>query len=208
MSLLDQLSAYKANVTPILEYFSSRGISKESIQTFELGYCQDGSQFHGRLMIPICSPEGDLIGFGGRSLGDENPKYINSPESSVYKKGRVLYGLNLSQDFILESGTAIVVEGFFDVIGLWQVGIRNVVATCGTAFTKNQLRLLKRFAEEVVVCYDGDSAGRSAAERAIEGLASEKLPMRFVSMPSGVDPDEFVRINGRDAFLGLMEGIN
>lgn len=192
-------------------YVVNRGLSEETITELEIGYCRNNSdsmlhRFSDRVIFPIFNVTCDLVGFGGRALGENTEKYINSPDSSLYSKSRILYNLDKAQDHILEMGYAIVVEGYFDVAVLWEYGIKNVVATCGTAMTRHQLRLLKRYADWVSICYDGDSAGTKAAARAAEGLADEKFPIKIVSLPEGMDPDEYVSKNGGIDFMRLVNG--
>jgi len=211
MFLYNQLEFFKQNVSMADDYIQHRGLDQKTIQEFEIGFCpficpEEVNSFSNRLIFPINNLSGEVIAFGGRSLNGEKPKFINSPESNDYKKSRVLYNLDKAQDYILNSGVAIVVEGYFDVIQLWNSGIRNVVASCGTAITKHHIRLLKRFADEVVICYDGDAAGEKAAERALEGLADEQIPISNISLPGGLDPDDFIKTNGIDKFKEILNG--
>lgn len=163
-------------------------------------------RFRNRLMIPIDSAGGSPVGFGGRSLGDEEPKYLNSPETSVYRKGTVLFGIPQARDGIKDEGRVLVVEGYFDVIGLAQHGLRNAVGTCGTALTPEQIGLLKRFGAEVVFLFDGDGAGFKAALRAL-GLAAGVLPrVRVLRPPEGQDPDDWVRQAGAEAVRERIAG--
>src|SRR5438552_13084706 len=150
-------------------------------------------RFRGRLIFPVFDIQGKPIAFGGRTLRDEDAKYINSPETAAYVKGRNLFGLNLTRDEIRRAGFVILVEGFLDLIVPYQFGIRNVVASLGTALTTEQVRLLARFARKVVVNYDGDPAGVQAAKKAIEILLPEDLEVKVLVLPDGTDPDEFIR---------------
>jgi len=158
---------------------------------------EDGSsydRFRGRLMFPVMDIQGRPIAFGARTLkADDDVKYINSPETAAYVKGRNLFGLNLSRDEIRRQGFAILVEGFLDLIIPYQHGIRNVVASLGTALTVDQSKLISRFARRVVVNYDGDRAGVQAAKRAIEMLLPEDLEVKVLVLPDQSDPDEFIR---------------
>jgi DNA primase len=173
------------------------------------GTCFD--RFRDRIMFPIADRRGRVIAFGGRVLpgaegsGDPPPKYLNSPESPVFHKGRTLYGLGLARDAIRQRGRVIVVEGYLDVIALAQAGIREVVAPLGTALTADQLGLLGRFTERVVACFDGDAAGRRAAARSFPVFIDAGLWGRGVFLPDGEDPDSFVRTYGSDRFLALAE---
>jgi DNA primase len=153
-------------------------------------------RFRGRLIFPVMDIQGKPIAFGGRTLKDEDAKYINSPETAAYVKGRNLFGLNLTRDEIRRNGFAILVEGFLDLIVPYQFGIRNVVASLGTALTPEQAKLVSRFARKVVVNYDGDNAGVQAAKKAIEILLAEDLEVKILVLPDNSDPDEFIRKAG------------
>lgn len=153
-------------------------------------------RFRGRLIFPVLDIQGKPIAFGGRTLKDEDAKYINSPETAAYVKGRNLFGLNLTRDEIRRNGFVILVEGFLDLIVPYQFGVRNVVASLGTALTPDQVRLLSRFARKVVVNYDGDNAGVQAAKKSIEILLAEDLEVKILVLPDGSDPDEFIRKSG------------
>jgi len=153
-------------------------------------------RFRGRLIFPVMDIQGKPIAFGGRTLRDEDAKYINSPETAAYVKGRNLFGLNLTRDEIRRAGFVILVEGFLDLIVPYQFGVRNVVASLGTALTPDQARLVSRFARKVVVNYDGDNAGVQAAKKAIAILLAEDLEVKILVLPDGSDPDEFIRRSG------------
>lgn len=150
-------------------------------------------RFRGRLIFPVLDIQGKPIAFGGRTLRDEDAKYINSPETAAYVKGRNLFGINLTRDEIRRNGFAILVEGFLDLIVPYQFGVHNVVASLGTALTPEQAKLISRFARKVVVNYDGDSAGVQAAKKAIEILLAEDLEVKILVLPDNSDPDEFIR---------------
>src|SRR5688500_2319817 len=150
-------------------------------------------RFRGRLIVPVMDIQGRPIAFGGRTLKGEDAKYINSPETVAYVKGRNLFGLNLTRDEIRRQGFAILVEGFLDLIVPYQFGVRNVVASLGTALTPEQVKLLSRFARKVVVNYDGDRAGVQAAKKSIEILLAEDLEVKVLVLPDNADPDEFIR---------------
>jgi len=156
-------------------------------------------RFRHRLMFPVKDVEGRIIAFGGRILGDGEPKYLNSPESAAYSKGRQLYGLNSSRDAIREKGYGIFVEGYFDLIALWDAGIRNVVATLGTALTRDHVVLIKRYAEGAAVLFDSDEAGKKALARSVELFVAAHMDARAVILPEGLDPDDFVRRFGGEA---------
>lgn len=153
-------------------------------------------RFRGRLIVPVMDIQGKPIAFGGRTLKNEDAKYINSPETAAYVKGRNLFGLHLTRDEIRRAGFVILVEGFLDLIVPYQFGIRNVAASLGTALTSDQVKLLGRFARKVVVNYDGDQAGVQAAKKAIEILLAEDLEVKILVLPDGADPDEFLRKSG------------
>lgn len=157
-------------------------------------------RFRGRLIFPVMDIQGRPIAFGGRTLKDEDAKYINSPETAAYVKGRNLFGLNLTRDEIRRQGYAILVEGFLDLIVPYQFGVRNVVASLGTALTPEQVKLLARFARKVVVNYDGDRAGVQAAKKAIETLLAEDLEVKVLVLPDNADPDEFIRKLGASEY--------
>jgi DNA primase len=165
----------------------------------------DGSEvdrFRNRLMVPIARDTGSVIAFGGRALEkDQAPKYLNSPETVLYNKSRTLYGLHLTKGDIRARSFAIVVEGYFDFAQVYQAGGLPVVATCGTALTVPQAQQLRRFASKVVLCYDADSAGQTAAERSSELLVGEGFDVNVVRLPAGLDPDTFVQRRGREALV-------
>jgi DNA primase len=164
----------------------------------------DGSavdRFRNRLMIPICRDTGAVIAFGGRALEkDQQPKYLNSPETPIYSKGRTLYGLNLSKSAIRQGGFAVLVEGYFDFAQVFQAGVQPVVASCGTALTPQQAQQLRRFAQKVVLSFDPDAAGQAAATKSCEMLVAEGFEVNVATLPAGEDPDTFVRKHGRAAY--------
>jgi DNA primase len=158
-------------------------------------------RFRHRLMIPICRDSGSIVAFGGRAIDPtQQPKYLNSPETPVYVKSRTLYGLHLSKAAIRQANYAILVEGYFDVAQLLQAGIGPVVASCGTALTPQQAQLLRRYAGKVVLSFDPDAAGQGAAVRSCELLVGEGFGVNVALLPTGEDPDAFVRRNGREAY--------
>jgi len=181
-------------------YLRQKGASQEQIERSGLVVKKEegGSydRFRGRLIFPVMDVQGKPIAFGGRTLRNEDAKYINSPETPAYIKGRNLFGLNLTRDEIRKQGFAILVEGFLDLIVPYQFGVRNVVASLGTALTPDQVKLLGRFARKVVVNYDGDPAGVQAAKKAIEILLAEDLEVKILVLPDKADPDEFIRKSG------------
>ena len=160
----------------------------------------DGSvidRFRNRLMIPICRDTGSVIAFGGRALeADQQPKYLNSPETPIYSKGRTLYGLNLSKAAMRQGGFAVMVEGYFDFAQVYQAGFQSVVASCGTALTPQQAQQLRRFTAKVVLSFDPDAAGQGAAAKSCEMLVAEGFDVNVAILPAGEDPDTFVRKHG------------
>ncbi len=170
---------------------------------------QDGSgffdRFRGRLMFPIHDEFGKVIGFGGRALyeGDE-PKYLNSPETAVYKKSFVLYNLHRAKKPIRKSEQSILVEGYMDVIGVYVAGIHNVVASCGTALTSAQVKAMKRHAENIVVNFDPDNAGATAAERSVQLLLDEGMKVHILELDQDLDPDEYIKVNGADIYASRL----
>jgi len=164
-------------------------------------------RFRDRIMFPILNQRGAVIGFGGRVLGDGEPKYLNSPETALFEKGRELYGLSQARLAIRESGRAIVVEGYMDVVALAQHGIEYAVATLGTATSPTHIGKLLRQTDEIVFCFDGDAAGRRAAWHALEvslPLLADDKTIRFLFLPPEDDPDSFVRTHGRDGFEATL----
>ncbi|PYL60613.1 MAG: DNA primase [Verrucomicrobia bacterium] len=171
-------------------------------QTSNLKPQSSYDRFRGRIMFPIHNDVGEVIAFSGRLLKDEEgaAKYLNSPETPLFRKGSVLFGLHKSKRALIEAKRAIVCEGQIDLISLFEAGITNVVAPQGTAFTENQARILKRFVDEVVLCFDSDAAGAKAAERSLDALLQNDLIVRVVELPPGEDPDSLVRREGKEKF--------
>ena len=178
-------------------------ISGEPGEENAAGEAKRYDRFRDRVMFPIRNVKGECIGFGGRVLGDEKPKYLNSPETPVFHKGRELYGLFEARTAIREAGYALVTEGYMDVVALAQLGFPNAVATLGTACTPDHVQKLLRFTEAVVFSFDGDAAGRRAARKALDGAlphASDTRSIKFLFLPAEHDPDSFIREHGTDAF--------
>jgi DNA primase len=165
-------------------------------------------RFRGRVMFPIRNDIGEVIAFSGRILKDEEgaPKYVNSPETSLFRKGSVLFGLDKTKRALIEANCAVVCEGQLDLISLFEGGITNVVAPQGTAFTEKQARILKRFVNQVVLCFDADTAGQKAAERSLDALLQNDLIVGVAEMPPGEDPDSLVRREGKEAFEKRIAG--
>ena len=171
---------------------------------------QDGSgffdRFRGRLMFPIHSESGKVIGFGGRALdAADEPKYLNSPETPIYRKSLVLYNLHRAKETVRKADRGILVEGYMDVIGLDSAGVHEVVASCGTALTSTQVRALKRHSDQIVVNFDPDAAGSSAAERSIQMLLEEGMRVRVLELEGELDPDEYVKQSGPAAYRALVD---
>ena len=171
---------------------------------------QDGSgffdRFRGRLMFPIHNESGKVIAFGGRAMkSGEEPKYLNSSDSPLYTKRNVLYNLHRAKDAVYKSAYSILVEGYMDAIGVYSAGVRNVVASCGTALTNNQVRAVKRHADRIVVNFDPDTAGATAAEKSIQMLLDEGMHVRVLELEGDLDPDEFVKEVGAEAYRSRLE---
>lgn len=161
-------------------------------------------RFRGRLIFPIENIFGEIIAFGGRILGDGEPKYLNSPESPVYIKGKNLYGLFRAREAIRQCGFCLIVEGYFDVISLWNAGIRNVVATLGTALTRDHLEVLRRYTQDIVALFDPDPAGRKALDRSLELFLGANVSARALILPDGCDPDDFIKKHGKEKLENLI----
>ncbi len=197
----------------LYNHLVSKNFSQYEIQKSGLFVSKNGKTFdlfRGRLMFPIFNAMGELIAFGGRIIGDGQPKYVNSPETPVYSKQRNLYALNFAKQSKMKR--IIVVEGYMDVISMHQAGVTNAVASLGTALTERQLDLLERYCEEVILFYDSDRAGQNAAVRGLKMLMDRKkkhtgmtTQVRVAKVPNGKDPDEFIREYGKDEFAKVVE---
>jgi DNA primase len=191
--------------TALVRYLVGKGGAAVS-ELAEAGLAGRGGRdtFRNRLVFPISDERGQVLGFGGRAIGEAVPKYLNTPETGIYHKSTALFGLDQARQALRERRVAVVVEGYFDVLAAHAAGVANVVASSGTALTREQVRIIARHADDVVLCFDGDAAGRRAAARAVEPCAAERLSGRIAVMPSEYkDPDEMVR---RDpaAFAALI----
>jgi len=190
-------------------HFQHRGISLELAQEVGLLAPRDRGGFYDRfrhrIIFPIFDRQSRVIAFGGRTIGDGEPKYLNSPESFLYTKGRTLYGLPQAAEALRATRVALVVEGYLDLIALQVQGIGNVVATLGTALTREQVRLLKAVADKVVLVYDGDAAGAKAMKRAFPLFAQENLAVRALPLPAGLDPDSYAQAHGVEVFRSAWE---
>ncbi|PJI07070.1 MULTISPECIES: DNA primase [Clostridium] len=191
----------------LLNFMKSKGYTELDLIKAGLIIKKDRAvydRFRNRVIFPVFNYKGKVIGFGGRVLDDSKPKYLNSPETDLFKKGTNLYGLNFAIKGNI-GNTFIIVEGYMDCISLHQYGINNAVASLGTALTKDQARLLKRYADKVVISYDADAAGQTATLRGFDILKNTGFDVRVIKIPDGKDPDEFVRRNGKAAFMKLVE---
>jgi DNA primase len=193
----------------LLSHLRRRGISQDlGVQAGLLVASSKGTfydRFRHRLIFPITNPEGKVVAFGGRSLDGSEPKYLNSPETPVYHKGRMLYQLGAARQACREVRQVLLVEGYMDLLAFHVHGFFRVVATLGTALTVQQVRLLRRMADEVVLVYDGDEAGRRAMLRALPLFAQEGLAASCLVLPDAMDPDDYLSRYGLNAFLGLLE---
>ena len=222
---------------PGLSYAAGRGLTKETLHTFGIGYAPDGwtglydhlkekgvdeekmmrlglisqsgkryyDKFRNRLMFPIQNTAGKIIGFGGRILGDGQPKYLNSQETPVFQKKNNLYGLYQSKAEVVKEDRIVLVEGYMDAVSLYQGGIHNVAASLGTALTENQVRLIKRYTKNAYLCYDSDEAGIRAALRGMDIFQAEGMDVRVLHVTEGKDPDDFIKKRGKEAFLDLVD---
>ena len=194
-----------------INYAKSRDLNLDKcIQLGLIGKTSEGKlydKFPGRLIFPIFSPNGRVVAFAGRVLDpkDTGAKYINSPESLIYIKGRILYGLSFAKDDIRRLDKAIIVEGYMDLISLYQSGVKNVVAVSGTALTDDQVQLLSRYTKNVVLLFDADIAGIKASMRSIELLLKRDMEVKIVSLPKGEDPDSFINKYGKEEFEELIK---
>lgn len=161
-------------------------------------------RFRNRVIFPIISTSGKVIGFGGRALDEDGAKYINSPENPIFHKSNNLFALNFAREYLRKEDCLIVVEGYMDVIGLFQYGVGNVTATLGTALTENHGKILKRYARKVILSYDSDDAGRKAAYKGVDILRSAGVEVSVLHVDDGKDPDEYVKLHGKEGFLNLL----
>jgi DNA primase len=194
----------------LLKRFEQEGVSREDMEASGLIRKNESGRyydyFRGRLMFPIHSEAGKVIAFGARALAaDDEPKYLNSPDTSCYTKKQVLYNLHRAKSSIRKTERAILVEGYMDVIGVYAAGVQEVVASCGTALTNTQVRAVKRHAERIVVNFDPDNAGANAAERSIQMLLEEGLHVRVLTLAGGLDPDEYIKAHGADDYRARAE---
>jgi DNA primase len=224
---------------PAIDYFLSRGLTRETIRDFRLGYAPEGwsafldfakskgvpgpsivraglaiikqetgriyDRFRDRIMFPIFDASKRPVGFAGRGMSkDATPKYLNSPETPLYQKNKILYGFHVTQQYVREQKSVIIVEGYMDFLSLYQAGIKNVIATAGTAFTDTHARTLRRFTQNIFLVFDGDAAGIEAAKRAITVLAPYNFDIRVLTIPDDEDPDDYVKKHGAQGFTDLL----
>ncbi len=206
----ETVSALRIGFAPesgLLSYLREKGFDREIAKQAGLLNDRGTEKFRNRLMFPILNLYGKVVGFGGRILtkNTKAPKYLNSPATPVFEKKRMLYGLNLTRDFIRKTGFIILVEGYMDFAALYQHGIVNVAAALGTSFTENHAVLLKRFAKKIYLCFDADTAGMEAALRSFKVLAPGGLFVYGITLPHGEDPDSFVRTHGKEDFMMLLD---
>ena len=199
------LGASPAGRDNLLRYLADKGFEEALLEKAGLAVRRDGrchDMFRGRVMFPIISAQGRVLGFGGRAMGDGQPKYLNTAETPIFNKRKGLYALNFARNERL-LGRLVLVEGYMDTVSLRKHGVQGVVATLGTALTEDQARLMKRYAPEVWISYDGDEAGRKAALRALDILDLQSLPAKVIDYPGGMDPDDFVKARGLAGFEAL-----
>ena len=194
----------------LANYFKNKGVTTGLLE--KAGLVLPGrkpgefyDRFRGRLMFPIFSITGKVVGFGGRTLFNQEPKYLNSPDTPLYSKGQMLYGLNSSKDAIRNAGAVILVEGYTDFLSLYQAGLTNIVASLGTALTPNQVSLALRFAPKIIINYDGDTAGRNASFRAVPICLEKGMETYVLILPKDLDPDGFIKKHGKDEYVKLMK---
>lgn len=189
----------------LLNYLTDKGFTRNEITLAGLAVNKGDHQFdmfRSRAMFPIIDQQGNVLGFGGRAMGDAKPKYLNTSDTPVFNKRKGVYAINLVKK-IRDLKRILLVEGYMDVVAVTQAGIQGAVATLGTSLTNEQARLLKRYAPEVWIAYDGDEAGQHAIERAISIFEAEGVPVKVLSFPDGLDPDEMIRQRGADAFIAV-----
>jgi DNA primase len=219
-----------------LGYLEDRGLDRESITRFGIGFAPSGGdtlcralkqkfedkdlevsglvgrdqsgrfydRFRRRIMFPISNEGGKVIAFGGRAMGDDMPKYMNSPETPIYSKSNTLYHLDRAKEALRHSDFAVLVEGYMDAIAVARAGIGNVVASCGTSLAEPQIKLLSRFTQRIVVNYDPDTAGQAATERSLTLLLEKEFDVRVLALPGGADPDKFIKEQGVEAYAKLL----
>src|SRR6266404_532574 len=192
----------------LLRHFRSKYPEKTLVESGLVSRDQSGrhfDRFRRRITFPIANESAKIVAFGARALGDDQPKYLNSPETPIYSKSNVLYHLDRAKDALRRADFAVLVEGYMDAIAVARAGISNVVASCGTALAVPQIKLLGRFTKRVVVNYDPDTAGQAATERSIALLLEHDFEVRVLALPGKADPDKFVREQGADAYMKVLK---
>lgn len=192
----------------LIKYAKSKGIDEKRLEKAGLIISSEGrfhDRFRNRVMFPILDMRSRVVAFGGRVLDDSLPKYINSPETVVYKKGKSLYGLNMTWEAMRDKEEAVIVEGYVDLLTPYASGFKNIVASLGTALTEDQVRLLKRYTNCVYMVYDADAAGEAAMLRGLDIFLAEDVRVKIVELESGLDPDTFIKKRGADAFKKRLE---
>jgi DNA primase len=211
----DMIEAFQIGYAPngwnnLRDFLISKGARvDELLQLGLIVTSQQGTnhydRFRNRVMLPIHDAAGRVVGFGGRSIDGSNPKYLNSPETSYFNKRHLLYGLHLARSAIRDCGYAVVMEGYLDVVAAHQFGIKNVVATLGTALTRDQVKLLMRYTDEIIISYDADAAGVQAAIRGLDIIQQLGCRVKVLHIPEGKDPDDFIRANGAEGWNNLIK---
>jgi len=199
-----------ASWTALVEHFQARGVPPDLLMKAGLvvpGRKKSGwfDRFRGRVMFPIFNLTGKTVAFGGRTISGAEPKYLNSPETPIYTKGRILYGLNFTKDAVRSQGALILVEGYTDFTGLYQSGIAHCAASLGTSLTAAQVSLARRFSPRLIINYDGDAAGRAAAARAVGLCFEQGMDVSVAVLPDGLDPDGYINRHGRESYLAFLE---
>lgn len=211
---LEAIKKFKIGCAPdawetLVNFLKTKGVEASLAEKAGLAVSNEKGghydRFRKRITFPIVDLKDRVLGFGARIMDSSLPKYINSPETPIYSKGRNLYGLNFSRDAIKKKGHALIVEGYLDFLVPYQAGIQNIIATLGTALTVDQAKLLKRFAKTMVLIYDPDEAGESASLRGLDILVSEDMNVYIAELPQGLDPDSYIRKNGADDFIKLVK---
>ena len=197
-----KLGAAPSGWSGLIDAVAKKSVTPEQLEEAGLAQRKENhfyDRFRERLIFPLTNVVGDIVGFAGRAMGDAQPKYLNSPQTALFDKGRILYNLDRARKCV-EDGSIIITEGYFDVLSPVSVGIGNVVASMGTALTEHQCEMLRRYCSRVYLAYDADVAGEAASIRGIELLVERGLDIRVVRLPKGDDPDSLVRAGGAEAF--------
>jgi DNA primase len=207
---LETIKTFEIGYAPpnecLIPFFGKRGVSMDLLVDVGLIVIPEDKsrspydRFRHRILFPITDPQGRVVGFGGRALAENGPKYLNSPETRLFQKRNHLFNLSRARKHIRKDGQAILMEGFMDVITLWQSGVFHGIAPLGTALTDTQARLIGRNTDKITLCFDSDEAGQSAIERSVELMKEHQLKVKIAQMPVGLDPDDFIRTRGATAF--------